>query len=113
MTTETIREAIKNRSLTDDEWDYGVEQCWKTVLALMAGNHDEVVDFIENECTADEFSLLSEIYSDIIDVLPSGKIIDALRKTAGKYPDESKKYNLHYCIDMAEGHLDFIRCAGT
>lgn len=108
MITEKLRKAIANRAVTDDEWDYGVQQSWQEVLSIISKSHNGFVDFIENDCTADEFSWLSEIYDEIIDVFPSKRIISALRKVASKYPDEVKKYNLNYCIDEAEGHLEFI-----
>ena len=108
MITDKLRKAIANRAATDDEWDYGVQQSWKDVLSIISENLDDTVSFIENDCTADEFSWLSEIYDEIIDVFPSNRIITALRKTASKYPDEVEKYNLNYCIDEANGHLEFL-----
>lgn len=83
----------------------------KKYFQLYSESLDGIVDFIEDNCTADEFSLLSEIYDEIIDVFPSKRIITALRKTASKYPDEVKKYNLNYCIDEAEGHLESLLTA--
>ena len=111
MITEKLRKAIANRAATDDEWDFGVRQSWREALSIISESLDGVVDFIENDCTADEFSWLSEIYDEIIDVLPSKRIIAALRKTATKYPDEVEKYNINCCIDEAEGHLEFILAA--
>lgn len=108
MITDKLRKAIANRTATDDEWDYGVQQSWKEVLSIISESLDDTVRFIANDCTADEFSWLSEIYDEIIDVFPSKRIITALRKTASKYPDEVEKYNLNYCIDEAEGHLEFL-----
>lgn len=108
MMTEKIRQALKKRMFIEDEWDYGVQQSWKEVLSIISGNFDEFINYIENDCTASEFSLLSEVYNEIIDIYPTTKIIDALRKTVEKYPQEAIKYNLIYCIDEAEGHLNFI-----
>lgn len=108
MITDKLRKAIANRAATDDEWDYGVQQSWKEILSIISESLDDTVSFIENDCTADEFSWLSEIYDEIIDVFPSKRIITALRKTASKYPDEVEKYNLNYCIDEADGHLEFL-----
>ncbi len=108
MMTEKLRKAIANRASTDDEWDYGVQQSWKEVLAIISESLYDTVNFIENDCTPNEFSWLSEIYNKIIDIFPSQKIITALRKTASKYPDEVEKYNLNYCIDEAEGYLEFL-----
>lgn len=108
MMTEKLRKAIEKRASTDSEWDYGVQQSWKAALSIIAESFEGIVDFIENDCTADEFSWLSEIYDEIVDIFPTKRIIEALRKTAKKYPEEVKRYNLNYCIDEADGHLDFI-----
>ena len=108
MMIEKLRKAIANRASTDDEWDYGVQQSWKEVLAIISESLDDTVNFIENDCTPNEFSWLSEIYNKIIDIFPSKRIVIALRKTAIKYPDEVEKYNLNYCIDEAEGYLEFL-----
>lgn len=78
------------------------------MLAIISESLDDTVNFIENDCTPNEFSWLSEIYNKIIDIFPSQKIITTLRKTASKYPDEVEKYNLNYCIDEAEGYLEFL-----
>ena len=68
MMTEKIRKAIAYRTAIDDEWDYGVQQSWDKVLSIISENPDAVVNFIENDCTASEFSWLSEIYNKIIDI---------------------------------------------
>lgn len=108
MITDELRKGIVQRATVDDEWDYGIQQSWKNVLNIILNNANEVIDFIENDCTADEFSWLSEILNEIIDIIPSQRLIKALRKTAEKYPEEVQKYNLESCIDEAEGHLNFI-----
>lgn len=108
MISEKIRKGIEQRAAVDDEWDYGVKESWKKVLAIIAESIEETISFIENDCTANEFSWLSEIFDEIIDIFPNKKIIDALRKAAQKYPEETEKYNINYCIDMAESHLNFL-----
>lgn len=108
MITDELRKGIAQRATVDDEWDYGIQQSWKNVLNIISNNANDVIDFIENDCTADEFSWLSEILNEIIDIIPSQRLIKALRKTAEKYPEEVQKYNLEGCIDEAEGHLNFI-----
>lgn len=108
MITEKIRKAIAQRATVNDEWDYGVQQSQKAILSIISESPDDTIHFIENECTADELSWLSEIYDEMIDIFPSQRLIEALRKAADKYPEEVKKYNLDTCIDEAEGHLTFV-----
>ena len=102
------RKAIAQRATVNDEWDYGVQQSQKAILSIISESPDDTIHFIENECTADELSWLSEIYDEMIDIFPSQRLIEALRKAADKYPEEVKKYNLDTCIDEAEGHLTFV-----
>lgn len=90
MITEKIRKAIAQRATVNDEWDYGVQQSQKAILSIISESPDDTIHFIENECTADELSWLSEIYDQMIDIFPSQRLIEALRKAADKYPEEVK-----------------------
>ena len=105
---DEIKKAIQKRASVNDEWDYGVEQSWKVVLDIISKDMDKTISFFENDCTGDEFAWLSEIFDEIIDIFPEQKIIDILRKTAKKYPEEVEKYNIEYFINEAEEHLMFI-----
>ena len=108
MITDRIREGIKQRASVNDEWDYGINQSWKNVLKIISENFEDTIYFIENDCTGDEFSWLSEIFNEIIDIFPSERIIEARRKTAKKYPEEVEKYNINSFISEADSHLDYI-----
>lgn len=108
MINKKIREGIKQRASVDDEWDYGVKESWKNVLTTMSESFEDTISFIEDDCTSDEFSWLSEIFNEIIDIFPNTRVIEALRKTAKKYPNEVEGYNIGFCIDEAEEHLEFI-----
>ena len=108
MINESIRNAIEKRAAISDEWDYGIRQSWKVVLSTMSESFGDTINFIENDCTADELSWLSEIFNEIVDMFPSKMLIAAFKKAASKYPAEVEKYNLNYCINEAEEHLDFI-----
>ena len=108
MITEKIRQAIAHRATVNDEWDYGVQQSQKAILSIISESPDDTIHF-----TADELSWLSEIYDEMIDIFPSQRLIEALRKAADKYPEEVKKYNLDTCIDEAEGHLTFVSGSET
>ena len=113
MVVEDIRNAIKKRAETDDEWDFGVEKCWEEEIAILSENIDDTIFFFENECTADEFSWLSEIFEELIENQPDDRIIKILKKTAEKYPEECKKYNIMDFIDSAEARLHFLLDSGN
>ena len=40
MITDEIRASITKRVATDDEWDFGVKQCWDEEIAILSRNID-------------------------------------------------------------------------
>ena len=105
MDIQKLREAIIERENTDDEYDYGIEQCHQKMLSIIVQDPQGTVSYLRNECTANEFSWLSEIFDDIAIATNSRAIIEALYFLAEKYPDESKTYNIISFIESAEAIL--------
>lgn len=106
MIKDRIIPIIKEREATDDEWDYGVEQCHKKLVSLFVENIDESIKFLDNDCTADQFSWLSEVFDDIAKITQSHAFIDALKRLSSKYPEETKTYNILSFIESAEGAIE-------
>ena len=106
MITDEIRVAISKRVATDDEWDYGVKQCWEEEIEILSRNIDDTIAFLENDCTADEFSWLSEVFDDVAEKTQSRAFVDCLYKVAKKFPDECKEYHIDRVLEFAEGALN-------
>lgn len=102
MDIQRLKEAIIERANTNDEYDYGIEQCHKKMLEIISQDPDGTITFLKNECTASEFSWLSEIFDDIAETTNSRGIIDALYYLLEKYPEESETYNIRPFIESAE-----------
>ena len=98
MITDEIRASISKRASTDDEWDFGVKQCWDEEIAILSRNIEDTIAFLENDCTADEFSWLSEVQSRAF--------VDCLYKVAKKFPDECKEYHIDRVLEFSEGALN-------
>ena len=105
MITEEIRAAIAKRIATDDEWDYGVKQCWAEQIEILSRNIDETIAFFENDCTEDEFAWLSEVIEDVAKTTQSREFVDCLFRVAKKYPEKTKSANIEDFILSAEGAL--------
>ncbi|MBQ7529859.1 hypothetical protein IJT10_08200 [bacterium] len=105
MITEEIRAAIDKRISTNDEWAYGVEQCYKEEINILSRNIEDTINFLENECTADEFSWLSEVFDDVAQKTQSRKFVSCLNKIANKFSEECKKYRIDRAIQYAEEAL--------
>lgn len=83
--------------------DYiAIEKCWKEEIEILSEDIAGTIDFIKNECTADEFSWISEIFEEIATKTQSREFIDSLYMTAKKYPEETEKYNILSFIESAE-----------
>lgn len=96
-----FREIIKKRASIEDEWYTEIEKCWKEMTELFSKDINKTIQFLDI-CTADEFSWLSEIIEDIAKRTLSKEFVAALRKTADKYPEETKEYNIVDFIESAE-----------
>lgn len=107
MITEEIRAAIKKRISTDDEWDYGVSQCWNEEIKILSRNIDDTIAFILNDCTAEEFSWLSEVFEQTAKKTQSRAFVACLYSTAKKYKSECEKYNIDFVIQCADGAIEY------
>ena len=97
-------EIIKLRE-TEEELPWEDMKSIKATIELFTANLQETIDFLDNDCTADQFSWMSEVFDEISEKLQSWEFIDALRRTAAKYPEETRKYNVLSFIETAEGML--------
>lgn len=85
-----------------DSWDYGIEQNHKKMIALITEDISKSIEFLDNDCTAEQFSWLSEVFDEIAEITQSHAFIDALKRLAVKYPEETKTYNIMSFIESAE-----------
>ncbi|EGY58136.1 hypothetical protein [Lactobacillus iners] len=56
MDVQKIREVIRRRNETHDEYDYGVEMCDKEEIQILSEDIPSTINYLQNQCTADEFS---------------------------------------------------------
>jgi len=102
MNVEKFREIIKERirisTETQDEWDYGIEQCWKQEVEILSEDISGTIEFLKNECTADEYSWISEVLEELAERTHSKELVDCYRSLMGKYPEECKTYYIEDII---------------
>ncbi len=105
MDINSFREVIKQREETDNEWDYGIEQCWKKEIEILSEDIPSTIEFLKNECTADEYSWISEVIDDVVDKVPSKELVQCYTELMAKFPEECQKYNIKGVIEICEGIL--------
>lgn len=110
MNIEKFRKIIKQREYIEKisygEWSDGIEQCNKEEIKLLSEDIGATIEFLNNECTADEYSWISEIIDDLAEKTMSKELIDCYKNLMLKFPDECKKYNIAGSIEFAEGILN-------
>ena len=87
------------------EVDWQRDKWWNDVSDFAAKHIDETIEFVKNECSANEFSTLSEIFDDITNKSKSREFIQAIREAAKRFPEECEKYTIMDSIDFAEQYL--------
>lgn len=100
-----FREIIKQREETDDEWDYGIEQCWKKEIEILSEDIPSTIKYLENECTAEEYIWISEVIDDVVDIIPSKELVECYKSLMTKFPEECEKYNIAGVIEICEDIL--------
>ena len=80
-----FREIIKKRSSIEEEWYTEIEKCWEEMTELFSADVNKTIQFL-----------------DVAKRTHSKEFIAALRKTADKYPEETKQYNIVDFIESAE-----------
>lgn len=109
MKVDKFREIIQERNRisieTQDEWDYGIGQCCKQEIAILVEDLSSTLQFLKEECTAEEFMWISEITDELAETTHGKEIIDCYKTLIDKYPIESKKYNILNRLKFAEAAL--------
>ncbi len=106
MYVRRFKNIIAEREKTDDEWDAGVAKCNQALIDVLCEDMDGTLQYLQSDCTADEFSWISEVFDEIALRSKSRDFINALRFLSAKYPEEARKYNIIPFIDSAELQLD-------
>lgn len=109
MNIEKFREIIKERIRIsiecNDEWDYGIEECWNQEIKILTEDIPSSILFLQNECSADEYSWISEVIEDIAEITQNRDFILSYKSLMAKYPEECSKYNIAGSIEYAEAAL--------
>lgn len=114
MNIELFRKIIQKREHVDEisqgEWSDGIEECCKQEIAILSENISETIAFLKSECTASEFSWISEIIEDLAAKTQSRELVEAYKTLMTKYPEECEIYSIDGCIQFAEWTLDERKC---
>lgn len=110
MNINKFREVISERERIYmeccDEWTFGIEQCWKQEVEILSENVSDTILFLQYECTAEEYSWISEVIDDLVEKTQSRELIHVYKSLMIKFKEECKKYNISESIEFAENMLE-------
>lgn len=105
MDIKSFRDVIKQREETDNEWDYGIEQCWKKEIDILLEDIPSTIEYLKTECTAEEYSWISEVIDDVVDKNPSRELVECYKSLMTKFHEECDKYNIAGVVEICEDIL--------
>lgn len=86
---EVIKERIRICEETEDNWDYGIEQCWKKYVEIMLPDIEKGIAYFLHECTDEEFYWLSEAFEEISEKAHSKDLIAAWHSRLARVTPET------------------------
>ncbi len=93
MISQKIRVVLNERLRvlrdTNDEWDYGIEKCCKEETQILSESISDTLLFFETECTDEEFFWLSEVFSDVSEIVQSKEFVQTLRSRLAQITRET------------------------
>lgn len=90
---------------TQDEWDYGIEQCWKKETEILTRNLTKTINFIENECDDNTFCWIGEVFDDVAEITQSKEFVAAIKRRAEKVVDDEERRSVEIDVKFAEDKL--------
>lgn len=101
ISSKEISVIIKKLEAIDDECYENLEKCWDELTDALTEDFNITRKFLLKDCKANEVSMVSEVYDDIVLKTQSKEYIDLLYKSIKRFPEEDKKYNLKDNLDLA------------
>ena len=96
---------VQQRKSFDGDISYDDNPLILETVKLMTADIQKTIDFLDCDCTEEQFVWLSEVFDEIAEKTKSMEFIEALRRTAARFPEATKKYNIEYFIDSASEYV--------
>ena len=106
MNVEELKAVVAERISTDDEWYYGIEQCWNKEIEILTRDISQTINFIENECDDDTFCWIGEVFDEVADRTQSKEFVDAIKRRAAKVVDDEERRSVEVDVRYAEYKID-------
>lgn len=102
---EVIARRIYVEKISFGEWDDGIEECRKKEIDLLTEDIPSTIEYLKTECTADEYSWISEVLDDVLEINPSKELVQVYKDLMPKFPEECQRYNIAGTVEIAENMI--------
>ena len=94
----------KEKSLTEEN-DGIFEELFRQKLEILCENPDSTIAFLD-ECTQDEFSLVSNAFEDIADAFRDERFIECIKRNQLRFPEifDEIQLEIDYAILAMKGN---------
>lgn len=106
MIKDEFEKIVAELESTDMNNSDAVDVLWDKEIKLFTEDINATIEFVKNDCTANQFSWMSEVWDDIVEKTKSKEFVDCIKATAKKFPEECSKFNIQGAIESAEGYLE-------
>lgn len=105
MIKEEFAKIEAELEITDMNNSDAIDILWNKEIELFTKDISATINFVKNDCTANQFSWMSEVWDDIVQKTKSKEFVEAVKETMKKFPEECKKFNIKGSIESAERYL--------
>ena len=96
---------VQQRKRFEGDIEYDSNPLILETVKLMTADIQDTVDFLDHDCTEEQFIWLSEVFDEIAEKTKSPEFIEALHRAALRFPEATEKYNIQYFIDCASEYI--------
>ena len=105
MINDELQKLLQKRDQIHPEDYYHIEKCCNEEIELLSKDITATIDFLDHECTGDQFVWISEIFDELVEKSQSRALIECFYRNAKRFPKETSEYYLMRAIKIAEEFL--------
>lgn len=96
---------VQQRKSLNEDIEYEGNPLIQETINLMTADIRKTIEFLDKTCTEEQFIWLSEVFDEIAEKTRCQEFIEAIRRTAARFPEATEKYNIQYFIDSASEYI--------
>lgn len=97
---------ILKRSMTDKNLNYYKRPFWNEEAALFTKDINKTIDFINNDCSDEEFYYMSEVFEEIAEITKNKEFLKAILKRMESISNPEYIRSINIDIDIAKSIIE-------